>query len=120
MSQDQIDSDETITLLRTQNDAFRAKWPSDPLEGKWLHTHAVHERGLAFTDRAYKAVRYEAEFDEDIDPHQEHSMGRIVINGETLWFKIDYYDPSYECGSEDPTATNQTRRVLTILFPEDY
>ena len=30
------------------------------------------------------------------------------------------YDERYEYGSPEPTDLEKTRRVLTILFPEDY
>ena len=49
----------------------------------------------------------------------EHDRGEIVIDGTAVRFKIDYYDFSLEWGSEDPANPEVTRRVLTIMLPED-
>ncbi|WP_341369186.1 DUF3768 domain-containing protein [Yoonia sp. BS5-3] len=38
----------------------------------------------------------------------------------TIWFKIDLYDWDLEYGAEDPTDLEQTKRVMTVLFPSDY
>jgi hypothetical protein len=36
------------------------------------------------------------------------------------WCKIDYYDPSMEFGSEDPSDNTKTCRVMTIGLASDY
>ncbi|MGH1466736.1 MAG: DUF3768 domain-containing protein, partial [Cognatishimia sp.] len=32
----------------------------------------------------------------------------------------DLYDWDLEYGAEDPTDLEQTKRVMTVLFPSDY
>lgn len=59
-------------------------------------------------------------FNEDSDPNGWRDMGVIEIEGDTVWFKFDYYDLSFEHGAEDPSDLKTTRRVLTLMFPSDY
>src|SRR3546814_332533 len=50
----------------------------------------------------------------------ERDFGAFDLRGERIFFKIDYYDPALEFGSEDPADASLTRRVLTIMLAEDY
>ena len=56
----------------------------------------------------------------DNDPQQEHDFGSFDHAGESIFWKIDYYDPTLTCGSEDPSDPRQTVRVLTIMLAADY
>ena len=49
-----------------------------------------------------------------------HDFGAFVHNGERVFWKIDYYDPSLTKGSEDPADPQQTARVLTIMLASEY
>lgn len=49
----------------------------------------------------------------------EGDRGRFELDGETILFRIAYYDRSLDWGSEDPADPAVTRRVLTIMLPED-
>ena len=42
------------------------------------------------------------------------------LAGHTFFWKIDYYDKDTQRGSEDPADPEQTTRVMTIMFAEDY
>ncbi len=61
------------------------------------------------------------DFTEDNDPHGEHDFGMLEIEdvGKVFW-KIDYYAPDLQHGSEDPTDSKLTVRVLTIMFSYEY
>ncbi|RIA46407.1 uncharacterized protein DUF3768 [Hephaestia caeni] len=63
-----------------------------------------------------RAIR-QASFDRD---SPERDMGSVTVGDIKVLFKIDYYDPNLEYGSEDPADAAQTTRVLTIMLPEDY
>ncbi|WP_449470216.1 DUF3768 domain-containing protein [Sphingobium chungangianum] len=54
------------------------------------------------------------------DDRSERDFGEVLVDGRRVWFKIDYYDPALEFGSENPADASITRRVLTIMLPEDY
>ncbi|MBV2149899.1 DUF3768 domain-containing protein [Sphingobium sp. AS12] len=50
----------------------------------------------------------------------ERDRAEIYVDGHRLHFKIDYYDPALEFGSEDPANASITVRVITImLYGED-
>jgi hypothetical protein len=59
-------------------------------------------------------------FEGDDDPHGERDFGCFEVAGHKLFWKIDYYDPSLEFGSKDPTDTAQTTRILTVMLASDY
>jgi hypothetical protein len=54
-------------------------------------------------------------FDEGIDPHHEHDMGKFEFEGASCYWKIDYYNLDLSAGSENPADPFQTTRVLTIM-----
>jgi hypothetical protein len=75
-------------------------------------------------------------FDEDNDPHGERDFGCIYQLGDGRWtterprlrnderervfWKLDYYDPDLQFGSEDAANPAVTRRVLTIMLADEY
>ena len=60
-----------------------------------------------------------SEFTPDNDPHGEHDFGSFEFAGRKFFWKIDYYDPTLQLGSEDPADGSKTARVLTVMFAED-
>jgi hypothetical protein len=110
--------------IRELNDALRAatEFPLGPdlASGQLVVTRGVAEHGNEFIDRAVRAVQAFDAFSEDNDPHGEHDFGSFELDGETLFWKIDYYDSAFTAGSPDPADPGVTRRVLTILLAEEY
>ena len=70
--------------------------------------------------RLLLAVQSFSNFTKDNDPHREHDFGSIEIEGETYFWKIDYYDLDMSVGSEDPADPSKTTRVLTIMRADEY
>ena len=67
-----------------------------------------------------KLVKDFDDFTEENDPHHEHDMGKIEFNGESYFFKIDYYDNQLKYGSEFPEDESITRRVITVMETDEY
>lgn len=70
--------------------------------------------------KLFDAVIAYDNFNHDIDPHGEHDMGRIEQDGESYYWKFDYYDASMEYGSPDSADPSVTTRVMTILNVHEY
>lgn len=110
----------TSTKTASLNDAFR-KSPTDRSLGKTYMTDGVSALGPEFVARAISAVAAFDKFTADNDPYGEHDFGAFNLDGEKLFWKIDYYskdDP--DLGSEDPSDPLKTARVLTIMLAEEY
>lgn len=102
--------------LATINDRFRQSF----IGGYIFTTPGV--RGLSSSTRAsvLAAVRGFDDFSEDNDPYGEHDFGAVQIDGKKYFWKIDYYDATYERGSPNPLDLSVTRRVLTVMRADEY
>ncbi len=47
-------------------------------------------------------------------------MAWISLDNVRVMMKIDYFDLALEYGSENPADAAVTRRVMTIMRPDDY
>ena len=54
------------------------------------------------------------------DPYEEHDFGSFEADGHTIFFKIDYFDPTLTAHSPDPSDPAVTKRVITIMLAEEY
>lgn len=102
---------ETSAKIAEINDAFRKE--------SYRHillTQGVRERcdamGVQF------AVRHFSDFNENNDPYGEHDFGAMKLDGETIFWKIDYFDPSQTMWC-DPLHP-ECERVLTVMLAEEY
>ena len=59
-------------------------------------------------------------FTADNDPYAEHDFGKVTLDGEDYFFKIDYYNPTLTHHSADPASPNATRRVMTLIRSDEY
>ncbi|KFL46741.1 hypothetical protein IL54_2160 [Sphingobium sp. ba1] len=66
-----------------------------------------------------KVAQFDA-FTPDNDSHAEHDFGAVEYEGQTFFWKIDYYDKRLEYGSPDPANPDVTARVLTIMLASEY
>lgn len=107
--------------IRQLNDAFRKG--ERPELGKIVITSGVRELVSPWplgVTLVYDKVKNFVAFDNDNDPHHEHDFGAFEHCGTKLFFKLDYYDKSLECGSENPADEKVTTRVLTIMLADEY
>jgi hypothetical protein len=102
--------------IRVLNDNFRSTFVGGPV----LTTAGVAELPLITKARLFLAVQSFSNFTKDNNPHGEHDFGAIELEGETYFFKLDYYDAEMRYGSENPADPSVTTRVLTIMRADEY
>ncbi|MBM1691629.1 DUF3768 domain-containing protein [Sulfitobacter geojensis] len=99
------------------NDLLRTTF----IGGKVLTTPGIHQLPDDVQEDIITKVRTFDEFTEDNDPYGEHDFGAFQqANAGKIFWKIDYYAPNMEQGSEDPSDPQKTCRVLTIMLAEEY
>jgi hypothetical protein len=100
------------------NDQFRKTF--DPRLGRVVFTGGMSDSPSEVFHSVIREVKNFTDFTEDNDPYGEHDFGSVEIDGEKYFWKIDYYDTSYQYGSKDYVDLNKTRRVLTIMHETEY
>lgn len=110
-----------VARIRELNDAFRKSLRDGPtVPGRIMVTAGIDANGPDFVLKVLNAVAGFDNFSEANDPHGEHDFGNFEVDGDKIYFKVDYYDANCVYGSEDPTDTTKTTRVLTIMLAEEY
>ena len=109
-------ADEKTARIRELNDRLRKTGQG----GRFMITTGVQSLSPDMRRKVLAAVSGFDAFSEDNDPHHEHDFGNFQIDGKRFFWKIDYYDPNLEFGSEDPADPAKTGRVLTIMFADEY
>jgi hypothetical protein len=92
--------------------------------GRPRHLQRQSDRRLTLGDEAVgrivKTIAVYDDFCHDNDPHEEHDFGAFEAEGHTIFFKIDYFDPTLTYHSDDPADPSITDRVITIMLAEEY
>ena len=102
--------------IRVLNDNFRSTF----VGGRVVMTADVNALPIDTKARVLLAVQSFSNFTKDNDPHGEHDFGAFEIAEHRFFWKIDYYNLDLDGGSEDPADPEETSRVLTIMFVEEY
>lgn len=102
--------------LAELNDHFRRTGHG----GERYLTQGLHNMGPAFVAMAIALVGAFDTFTADNDPYGEHDFGVVRIEGQSVYWKIDYYDQDKNGGSPDPADPSKTSRVMTIMLADDY
>jgi hypothetical protein len=105
-----------VTTIRELNDQLRQSLRG----GVLVMTAGVIALGHARQLKILEAIAKFDTFDEGNDPYGEHDFGALEVEGERLFFKIDYYDQSLSAHSPDPADPSVTKRVLTIMLADEY
>ncbi len=103
--------------IRDLNDQFRTTGTG---RGSIMITSSIQANGAAFSATALKAIRDFKGFTDDNDPWGEHDFGAVEIEGEKVFFKIDYFDLSLQQGSPNPANEGCTHRVMTIMLASEF
>jgi hypothetical protein len=105
-----------IEEIRALNDALRQNFR----EGTAVMTPGVAALGAEAVARIVKTIAVYDDFCHANDPYEEHDFGSFEVDGQTIFFKIDYYDKSLVQHSPDPADPSVTERVITIMLAEEY
>jgi hypothetical protein len=111
-----IDALSKSDRIRVLNDNFRSTF----VGGRVVMTEGVDALPIDTKARVILAVQSFSNFTKDNDPHGEHDFGSFSVEGETYFYKIDYYALDMDGGSEDPADPKKTTRVLTIMRADEY
>lgn len=100
----------SVLKIAMQNDAFRKAGIGYMLTGG-VQT-VVNLPGLLQAIKDYNG------FNPDNDPYHEHDLGRLNWHGDSVLWKIDYYNDKLTC-FEDPLSPT-CKRVMTVMLAEEY
>ena len=111
-----MSNDSRTETIRDLNDWFRCTLDG----GAVLLTAGVIALGTETQASIIEAVRTFDDFTPENDPHGEHDFGSLEVDGEQIFFKLDYYDLTRAMHSEDAADPSVTERVLTIMLASEY
>ena len=106
--------DVNASIIAALNDRARRTF----MECRVIITEGV--QALDNVDTVLRQVQLFDAFTPDNDPYGEHDFGAIRYQGQTIFWKIDYYDLDLHMHSPDPSDETVTARVLTIMLAEEY
>lgn len=104
------------TKIRELNDAFRRTLSG----GTVMMTPGIAALGQEAVARIALTVATFDDFCRANDPHSEHDFGSFEAEGQTVFFKLDYYSLDLLSHSPDPANPAVTRRVITIMLASEY
>jgi len=110
--------DSKTEQIRALNDRLRQNLSTGI--GTAVITTGVAALGDDAVARIVKVIAVYDDFCHENDPYEEHDFGAFEADGRTIFFKIDYYDPTLTCHSADPADPRVTNRVITIMLAEEY
>ena len=102
--------------IRELNDELRHHL----IGGGAVITPGVAALGQEAVERIVQTIAAFDDFCHANDPHEEHDFGSFEAEGETIFFKIDYYDKQLQMHSPDPADPSVTERVITIMLASEY
>ena len=102
--------------IRQLNDILRKTF----IGGRVMLTTGIRAKSAEEQAEILQTVRLFNEFTKANDPYGEHDFGRFTHNGESIIFKIDYYNKTYNRMSDDPSNPEITNRVMTIMTGSEY
>ena len=105
---------DATTRIAALNDRARQTF----MEYRVIITAGV--QALENVDAILRQVQLFDAFTPNNDPYGEHDFGAIRYQGQTIFWKIDYYDQDLNMHSPDPSNETVTARVLTIMLAEEY
>jgi Protein of unknown function (DUF3768) len=108
--------DAKTARIRALNDQLRQNFA----KGIAVMTPGVAALGAEAVERIVKTIAVFDDFCHANDPYEEHDFGAFEVEGQKIFFKIDYYDQDLSMNSPDPADPAVTQRVITIMLAEEY
>jgi hypothetical protein len=102
--------------IRALNDELRQNFAG----GAAVMTPGIAALGAEAVARIVRTIGVFDDFCHANDPHQEHDFGAFDVEGQRVFFKIDYFDESLSYHSPDPADPSVTKRMITIMLAEEY
>jgi hypothetical protein len=102
--------------IRALNDELRQYL----LGGLAVITPGIAALGQQAVERIVKTIAVYDDFCHANDPHEEYDFGSFEADGQTIFFKIDYFDNNLTYHSPDPSDPSVTKRVITIMLADEY
>lgn len=96
---------------------------NDAARTSFIGCRVVITKGIAAMgdlDGLYAKVRGFDAFNTRNDPYGEHDFGSFEHEGQTVFWKFDYFDPDMLMHSPDPSDPAVTARLLTIMLGDEY
>jgi hypothetical protein len=102
--------------IRALNDDLRHHL----IGGGAVITLGVAALGQDAVERIVQTIAVYDDFCHANDPYEEHDFGSFEVEGETIFFKINYFDRTLTHHSADPADPAVTERVITIMLADEY
>ena len=108
---------ERIAKIRDLNDNLRKSFTG----GTVLLTRGIRTKTPKELCDILERVKNFNDFNKSNDPWGgEHDFGSFDYNGDTIFWKVDYYNNDDTYLSPDPSNPAHTHRVMTILLSDEY
>ena len=106
-----------MTDIKTLNDNFRKTFTG----GQVLLTAGIDSMDAEDVANIMLFVQNFNVITPDNDHYGEHDFGSFIYHGNKIFWKIDYYYRfNTHFASENPADATITKRVLTIMFADEW
>ena len=105
-----------VSRIRNLNDQLRRSLTG----GVLVMTRGIIALGAKHQMDILSAIAAFDDFSPENDPYGEHDFGALTVDGNRIFFKIDYLDRGLSGHSPDPADPTVTARVLTVMLAEEY
>lgn len=112
----QVDDEEKAGRIRHLNDLLRCQG----VGGQVMVTAGIDALGEVAVVRILGAVAAFTDFNEDNDPHKERDCAKLVVDGRSIIWKIDYFDQTLTVHSPDAADPAVTTRIMTVMLANEY
>lgn len=102
--------------IRALNDQLRQRH----VGGRILITQGVMATGPEGVVGTLLAISRANDFNEINDPYGERDFGAVLVFGQRIFWKIDYYDHTLQSHAANPADPDRCIRVMTVMLAEEY